>query len=108
MNEQRDQPPHNADLSRHILPTAATMVGICTTLVGLVKLNEARSGSSRVDEYSGLAALLFLASALCSYFSIRAKHRRAGEWFERVADLFFVAGLVGLSVIAVLFAYELI
>jgi len=33
------------------------MVGICTTLIGLVKIIEDRIGSSRVDEYGGLAGL---------------------------------------------------
>ena len=33
------------------------MVGICTTLIGLVKIVENRIGPSHVDEYGGLAAL---------------------------------------------------
>ena len=97
------------DLSRHILPSAATMVGICTTLIGLVKIVETRTGPSHVDEYGGLAALLFLVSALASYLSIRLSSQgRVSAWCERVADLFFVAGLVSLTLISLLFAYELI
>lgn len=53
-----------APLSSHILPTAGTMLGICTTLIGLVKLFETRVGPSHVDEYAGLIAVLFLISAL--------------------------------------------
>ena len=39
-------------LSRHILPVSATLMGVCVTLVGLVKVVEAKIGSSHVDEYA--------------------------------------------------------
>ena len=107
--DTKNRPPRDPDLSRHILPSAATMVGICTTLIGLVKIVEARIGPSHVDEYGGLAALLFLISALTSYLAIRLSRRSwASAWCERTADLFFMAGLVSLTAISLLFAYEAI
>ena len=42
------------------------MIGVCATLVGLVKILEARIGPSHVDEYATLTALLFLVSAAAS------------------------------------------
>jgi hypothetical protein len=97
-----------APLSAHILPTAGTMLGICTTLIGLVKVGEARTGPSRVDEYAGLVALLFLASALASYAAIRRRERAGEIALERIADGCFMLGLVSLSAVALFFAYELI
>ena len=65
-------------------------------------------GPSHGDEYSGLAALLFL-SALASYLPIRLSHRRAmSVWCERIADLCFVAGFINLALIGLSFAYEVI
>src|SRR5215207_8759146 len=93
VTEPRARPPRDPDLSRHILPSAATMVGICTTLIGLVKIIEARIGPSHVDEYGGLAALLFLISAMASYLTIRlSSEGRVSAWCERIADVFFVSG----------------
>jgi hypothetical protein len=96
-------------LASHILPTSATMIGVCATLIGLVKLTEAKFGPSHVDEYAALVAVGFLASALASYLSIRYSNRpRLSVRTEQIADLIFLAGLVGITVVATLFAYEVI
>jgi hypothetical protein len=97
------------ELSRHILPTSATMIGICTTFIGLVKVAEAQMGPSHVDEYAALAALLFLISAASSYLSIRYSNlTRLSQRCERIADVLFLAGLFSITIIAMLFAYEAI
>ncbi|MGH1590580.1 hypothetical protein ACRBEV_22290 [Methylobacterium phyllosphaerae] len=96
-------------LSRHILPTAGTMVGVCTTLIGLVKIAEDWIGPSHVDEAAALTAILFLVSAVASYLSIRLGDASdLAVRLERCADICFVIGLTGLTMIAVLFAYETI
>ena len=96
-----------SSLARHILPSSGTMIGICTTLIGLVKLLEGRTGPSRVDEYGALVAFLFLGSAMLSYLSIRMEHRPSpSRACERVADLLFIIGLTSIVGIAALFAFE--
>jgi hypothetical protein len=97
------------ELSHHILPTSATMIGICTTFIGLVKVAEAQMGPSHVDEYAALAALLFLVSAASSYLSIRYSNLSGlSQRCERIADVLFLAGLFSITIIAMLFAYEAI
>lgn len=94
-------------LSHHILPTAATMVGICPTLISLVKLIEANGVMRQADEVLGVITVVFVISALMSYSSIRGRiEQRYGMWLERVADLLFIIGLVSLAAVSVLFAYE--
>ena len=96
-------------LASHILPVSGTMIGVCVTLIGLVKIAQARHGSSHVDEYAAIAAVTFLASALTSYLSIRCSNRpRLSTRIERAADLIFLGGLVGITLVATLFAYEVI
>lgn len=96
-------------LSKHILPSSGTMIGVCATLIGLVKLAEAHIGPSRVDEYAALASLLFLASAIASYISIRHPDRpRLSERSESLADQCFLAGLIAIAIITLFFAYEVI
>jgi hypothetical protein len=96
-------------LAPQILPNASTMIGICVTAIGLVKIIEGRIGPSHVDEYAALTAVLFLASAILSYASLRLDpDSRTGKRLERLADILFMTGLVALTVISLLFAYEVI
>ncbi len=96
-------------LANHILPNAATMIGVCVTTVGLVKIAEPHIGPSRVDVYCALAALIFLASATCSYMALRFESlQRASASLEKIADACFMAGLLALTIVTMLFAYEVI
>lgn len=96
-------------LASHILPVSGTMIGVCTTLVGLVKVAEVKSGSTHVDEYAAFAAITFLASALTSYLSIRwADRAKTSFRIEQLADVIFLCGLIGITLVATLFAYEVI
>lgn len=96
-------------LASHILPVSGTMIGVCATLIGLVKLAESKHGSSHVDEYAAVAAVTFLASALTSYLSIRWSGRTTlSVRIEQIADVIFLCGLVGITLVATLFAYEVI
>jgi hypothetical protein len=96
-------------LSGHILPVSATLMGVCVTLVGLVKVAEAKMGPSHVDEYAALAAIAFLVCSISSYLSMRySANDRLSYRLEQVADVIFVAGVIGITLIATLFAYEVI
>jgi hypothetical protein len=96
-------------LASHILPVSGTMIGVCVTLIGLVKLADARHGSSHVNEYAAMAAVTLLASALTSYLSIPYSNRtKLSFQIERMADMIFLCGLIGITLVATLFAYQVI
>lgn len=96
-------------LASHILPNSATMIGVCVTAVGLVKIAESRIGPSNVDIYFALTAIIFLGSAALSYMSVRTTTpSRRTAVVERAADALFMAGLLAMTFIATLFAYEVI
>lgn len=97
-------------LSHHILPSASTMLGVCLTGIGLVKVAEARLGPSHVDEYLALNSVCFLISCVCSYSSIRRNNGAPNgrNRLERIADVFFIIGLVVMTIISVTFAYEFV
>lgn len=97
-------------LSHHILPSASTMLGVCLTGIGLVKVAEAHLGPSHVDEYLALNSVCFLISCICSYSSIRRNNHGTITRIklEQIADVFFIIGLVVMTVVSVTFAYEFV
>ena len=96
-------------LSSHILSASVVMIGVATTLIGLVKVAKEHMGRTRADQYAGLAAVLFFLSAGASYLSIcHADHPSLSRRCEWIADQIFVCGLLAISAIAVFFAFELI
>ncbi|NJD35166.1 MAG: hypothetical protein FIA96_10100 [Betaproteobacteria bacterium] len=92
-------------LSSHILPTSATMVGGCMTVLSIAKLLEERTRRGIVDETMAFDSLIFMFSAIFSYLSIRSS--RQAERLERIADLAFMGGLMLMVAAAFVLAYEL-
>jgi len=96
-------------LSTHILSASVVMIGVSTTLIGLVKVAKTNGTPSHAAQYTALTALLFLLSALAAYSSIRwTNSPELRQVFDRMADYIFICGLIGISAIAFFFAYEFI
>ena len=81
------------NLSGHILPTSGAMLGVCMTVISIIKLTQANRGMAYwVDDLLALDALIFLASAVFSYLSIRSNSKKI--YFEDIADKFFMIALL--------------
>ena len=90
----------------HILPVAATMVGVCMTVISLVQLVPKNAISSWADEILAIDALIFLASAWLSYWTLRHNTPQA-EKLENIADWLFLSGLSVMGFVSVLIAFDL-
>ncbi len=88
----KNETPAAKDLSRHILPTAANLVGVCIMSLSLVKLMPRHGWSSWVDEILAMDSLVFLVSVALSYASLRTERYACGleNWAERL----FLSGLL--------------
>ncbi len=95
----------HAELAGHILPTSATMVGVCMTVVSIIQILHLGHFATLVDRFLALDSLLFLLSALLSYLSLR---RRPAAALEAHADLAFMTGLTIMALCSVLLAFSLI
>ena len=98
------------NLSAHILPTSATMVGVCMTVISIVKLiGVKKTALGRVDQFLAIDSAFFMLSAGFSYFSMRFDDNdKRVVRFERIADMTFMQGLVLMTITAFLLAYELL
>lgn len=93
------------NVSKHILPASSNLLGLCFLILTLKKLWKGNSVVQFVDKLDGVAILIFLAASLLSYASMRVS--RKGDVYEKAADIVFLAGLLLLSLIAVVMAFEL-
>ena len=94
------------NLSQHILPNSATMVGVCIMVISIVKSMGPDLTSYLIDKALAIDSLLFMISALLSFSSIRLK--QSTERLERWAELVFLLGLVSMTLITVVFSFEIV
>lgn len=91
-------------INYHILPVAATMVGVCMTVISLVQLVPKNAISSWADEILAIDSLLFLVSAWLSYWTLR--HEEQAEKLENIADWLFLSWLSVMGFVSVLIAFD--
>jgi hypothetical protein len=92
-------------LSAHILPTSATMIGVCMTVLSIGHLGRAGELRLVLDKLLAMDALVFLVSALLSFMSMRAHVSRAR--YEARAELVFIGGLGLVAAVAVVLAFAI-
>ncbi|MDD1637650.1 MAG: hypothetical protein LUQ56_05885 [Methylococcaceae bacterium] len=93
-------------MSHHILPNSATMVGVCIMVISIVKSMPSDMVSYLIDKALAIDSVLFLISALFSFLSIRLE--RSTLRLERWAEVIFILGLVSMTMIAVIFSFEIV
>ena len=83
------------------------MLGVCMTVISIVKLTQTNRGIAYwVDDLLALDALIFLASSIFSYLSIRSNSRKV--YFEDIADKFFMLALLCMGAAVLLLTYEIV
>jgi hypothetical protein len=95
----------NLDISRHILPVAATMIGVCITVIAVMQIAPKNRISSWADVLVAIDSLFFLASTIFSYWSLRSA--KLSTKTEKYADIFFILGMIFMVLICFLVSLEL-
>ena len=93
------------DLSHHILPNSAQLVGVCMMVIPVVKLLHFGQVGSLLDKLLAVDTLIFIVSACLSYAAMRGAKSAN---LEKYADQFFMLGLLELGFCAILLAFEII
>ncbi len=89
-----------ADLCLHIFSVSAALVGVCLTVIGLIRIvvTTTRIGTI-ADDLLVIDAMLFMVSCLLSYWALRARSMRRMHRIERVADAVFLTGLLLMTIV---------
>jgi hypothetical protein len=83
------------DISIHIFTVSSAMVGVCLTVIGLIRVVITFGKADTVaDDLLAVDAFLFLASCLISYSALRTRSKRRMHRRERVADGIFILAMI--------------
>jgi hypothetical protein len=107
-NGGRDPNTHlERDICIHIFTASSAMVGICLTVIGLIRvvITLGRADTIADDLLAG-DALLFLISCLLSYWALRSRGLRRMHGLERIADAIFIAAMIGMVVVCAVITYS--
>lgn len=88
----------------HILPTSATMVGVCVTAIGIVRLMSAGTVEYYVDKLLAIDSILFVICSSVSFAAVRMTARAAQ--LESIAESLFLVGLFLLGIASVFMVFQ--
>lgn len=97
----------NESKSPHILNTSSNLLGFCLIVLTSIKVAHFNQVTI-IDDCTGIAAILLMASCLLSFLSMRSKHRRRSEKMEEAADYIFLLSLIFISVTIVIVSFNLL
>src|SRR5262249_34171954 len=85
------------DISVHIFTVSAAMVGVCLTVIGLMRIIVTiQKVDTLADDLLALNALVFLRGCCLSYWALRARRTVRLHGLERIADAGVLCGLAGM------------
>jgi hypothetical protein len=108
VSEEKSEKENNNNrmyISHHILPTAANLLGLCFVILSFMKITKLGL-ETIIDELVAAAILIFLMACFFSYASIRSSKRF--DYYEKVADSIFMAGLLLLTMAAFVIVFEIV
>ena len=108
-NGQRDPNTHlEQDLCIHIFTVSSAMVGVCLTVIGLIRVVITLGNADTLaDDFLSADALLFLVSCLLSYWALRSRSLRRMHRLEKIADGIFIVAMIGMVIICAVITYSI-
>jgi len=96
------------DISIHIFTVSSAMVGVCLTVIGLIRVVITFGKADTVaDDLLAADAFLFLLSCLLSYSALRTRSKRRMHRMERIADSIFILAMILMVVICAFITYAI-
>ena len=96
------------DISIHIFTVSSAMVGVCLTVIGLIRVVITFGKADTVaDDLLAADAFLFLLSCLISYSALRTRSKRRMHRMERVADGIFILAMILMVIICGFITYAI-
>lgn len=92
----------------HIFSVSAGMVGVCLTVIGLIRVVITLGKADTVaDDLLAIDAFLFLMASLLSYTALRTRTTNRMKQFERLADWIFIVAMTLMVAVCAFIAYAI-
>lgn len=100
-NDTKLEKPLEEDISIHIFTVSSAMVGVCLTVIGLIRVViTLRRTDTIADDLLALDAILFVFATLFSYWALRRRSYLRRPMLERAADGMFILALLLMVAVA--------
>lgn len=108
MSKENTRSHLEEDLCVHIFTVSAAMVGVCLTVIGLIRVVITFGKiDTLADDLLAVDALLFLIASLLSYWALRSRSIRRRHRVERVADGAFIVAMILMTAICGFITYAM-
>jgi hypothetical protein len=96
------------DISIHIFTVSSAMVGVCLTVIGLIRVVITFGKADTVaDDLLAADAFFFLLSCLLSYSALRTRSKHRMHRMERIADGIFILAMILMVIICGFITYAI-
>ena len=94
MNWSPKTKPLDHDICVHIFTASAAMVGVCITVIGILRVAVSMRRVDMVgNDLLALNTILYLLACLLSYWALRTRSLRRNHRLERISDALFLLAL---------------
>ncbi len=93
--------------TQHILNTSSNLLGFCLIVLTSLKISKFNE-VSKIDEITGIACILLIASCFFSFLSIRTAKENFSIRYEKIADNIFIVALLLVFLVTFMIAFTFI
>jgi hypothetical protein len=96
------------DICIHIFTVSSAMVGVCLTVIGLIRVVITLGKMDTLaDDLLAADALLFLVACLLSYWALRTRSISRMHRVERISDILFLLAMILMTVVCGVITYAM-
>jgi hypothetical protein len=96
------------DICIHIFTVSSAMVGVCLTVIGLIRVVITLGKIDTIaDDLLAADAFLFLVACLLSYWALRTRSKRRMHRVEKFADGIFISAMIVMTGVCGVITYAI-
>lgn len=97
------------DLTIHVFTISASMVGVCLTAIGILRLITSQTRTETIgDDLLAADAVVFMVCCFLSFWSFKTKAMRLRHILRFIVDSLFMLGLTIMVLVCAVIAYAIV